>query len=360
MKPAKYNIIHANFFNRSICKFDNEIQKDIVYVVQGKIDFFGEPQDLIRIPYSDYIMFKNTKKNNTYSFIEFTQFVAEIIGVGGAFFNKINNSFISFNLFDNVQIDVENPETLIIQLGRFGKIFFFQKSLKNYIEEITPKGKSIRYIGHTQIDNDLSKIRGLRRKKFFEIISQFKNTGFCKIRVLELKMYLGYIEVVDKDTGEALSQKDQLKFIFIPQDQFKFKDNHVQYGQFERDFLKPAIRSINEDKGNPIRNLTLFKKSKTGRKITHLEFRFDPLSDNLSAKELECIKLFEKLNLDRGQIVFLIKRIGSEEMLNRWIQNVDRRVHGENKIPKYYERNNQKEIENISGYLYKVLFKELN
>jgi hypothetical protein len=286
--------------------------------------------------------------------------VVAIISVGGAFFNKINNSFISFNLFDNVQIDAENPETLIIQLGRFGKIFFFQKSLKNYIEEITPKGKPLRYIGHTQIDNDLSKIHGLRRKKFFEILWQFKNTGFCKIRVLELKMYLGYIEVIDKNSGETLSQNDQLKFIFIPQDQFKFKDNQAQYSYFERDFLKPAIRSINEDIDNPIRGLRISKKSKTGRKITHLEFIFNPLSNDLSTEELECMKHFESLNLDREQIVFLIKRIGHEEMLNRWMQNVDRRVYGENKVPKYYERKNQKEIENISGYLYKVLFKELN
>ncbi|MDE1206032.1 MULTISPECIES: replication initiation protein [Tenacibaculum] len=349
----------ANFFTRSVFKLDKEIHKDIVYLIQSKIDFFGTPKDNISISFNDYLEAKSISKNDTYSFSEFHKFADEIKKVGGAFYNNINNSFISFNIVDNVQVDSENSETLKIELGKFGKIFFFKENLVNYIKDITPKGKRLKYIGHTQIENSSFRIKGIRRKKFFEIISQFKNTGFCKISFKELKMYLGYIELVDKSTLKPLKEQDQLKFIFISQDKFEFKDNCPRYSHFERDFLRPAINSINGDISNDINNLKISKKTKTGRKITHLEFRFNALGKDLTDDELKCLEFFIECNLDKEQVIFLIKRIGYQEMYGRWMRNVDRKVYDNDKLAKFYERKSQKEIKNISGYLYQVLFPEL-
>lgn len=359
MKLRNKYLNQANFFTRSLFKLDREIHKDIVYLIQSKIDFFGQPQKIISISFNDYLNAKNIVKNDTYSFLEFHKFANEIKMVGGAFYNNINNSFISFNIVDNVQIDSENSETLKIELGRFGKIFFFKENLINYIKEITPKGKPLKYIGHTQIENSTFKISGIRRKKFFEIISQFKNTGFCKISVKELKMYLGYIELVDKSTQKALKREDQLKFIFIPQDKYDFKDNCPRYSHFERDFLKPAIRAINQDISKDIKNLIISRKTKTGRKITHLEFKFNALGKDLTMDETKCLKFFEQCKLDREQIIFLIKRIGYKEMYGRWMQNVEKKIYDSDRIAKFYERKTQKEIKNISGYLYSILFPEL-
>lgn len=349
----------ANFFTRSVCNLDKTIHKDIIYLIQSKIDFFGVPRNNISISFNDYLKAKNISKNDTYSFSEFHKLAREIKKVGGAFYNSINNSFISFNIVDNVQIDSENSETLKIELGKFGKIFFFKENLIKYIEEITPKGKPLKYIGHTQIENSSFRIIGARRKKFFEIISQFKNTGFCKISFKELKIYLGYIELVDKSTQKPLKQEEQLKFIFIPQDKFEFVDNCPRYSHFERDFLAPAIKSINDDISKDINNLRISRKTKTGRKITHLEFKFNALGKDLTQEEKECLKFFETLKLEREQVIFLLKRIGYKEMYGRWMKNVDRKVYDEDEIAKFYEKKTQKEIKNISGYLYSILFPEL-
>ena len=350
----------ANFFTRSIFKLDREIHKDIVYLIQSKIDFFGKPQNIISISFDDYLKAKNISKNDTYSFVEFHEFVDEIKQVGGAFYNNINNRFISFNIVDNVQIDFENSETLKIELGRFGKIFFFKEKLQQYIEEITPQGNPFKNGGYTQIENSGFKINGKRRKKFFEIISQFKNTGFCKISVNELKMYLGYIELLDKTTQEPLKREVQLKLMFIPEDKYDFKDSCPRYSVFERDFLTPAINSINKDISKDINNLSISKKKKTGRKITHLEFTFNALGKDLSEEEIKCLKLFQSCDLDKDQIIFLLKRIGYKEMYGRWMKNVERKILEGDGVAKYYERKSHKEIKNIAGYLYSVLFPELH
>lgn len=353
MELRNRHLNQSNFFTRSVFKLDREIHKDIVYLIQSKTDFFGKPQNIIKISLSDYLEAKNISKNNTYSFLEFYKFADEIKNVGGAFYNKVNRSFVSFSLVDNVQIDSENPETLKIELGRFGKIFFYKENLLKYIADITPFGNSLIYTGHSQINNNVFQIKGGRRKKFFEVISQFKNTGFCKISVLELKSYLGYIEVINRNTSESLKQENQLKFIFIPHDQFEFRDKQPKYSYFERDFLIPAIKSINRDIKSDIKDLRITKKTKTGRRISHLEFQFTPLNQNLTSQEQQCVTFFESHNLDRAQIIFLLRKIGYEEMVNRWKHNIDKKPNG------YYEKDSAKEIKNLPGFLYKVLFKEL-
>ncbi|MEM1259942.1 MAG: replication initiation protein [Bacteroidota bacterium] len=349
----------SNFFTRSVFNLKKEIHKDIVYLIQSKINFFGPTQDSITVSYGDYISMKKTKRNDTYSFSEFSNFVGEIKHVGGAFYNKINNRFISFNIVDNVQVDKENAETLIIDLAKFGKIFFFKESLLAYIKEITPMGKELKYSGHTQIEQNAVNLKGKRRKKFFEIISQFKNTGFCRIAFSELKMYLGYVEVIDKETQQPISADEQLRLIFLPEDRYEFKDTAPRYSIFERDFLLPAIKNINQDQSKDIKNLMISNKIKSGRRVTHLDFTFNALGAELTEDELTTLEHFVNFGLDESQVKYLLKRIGYKEMYGRYMHSVEKKVYDEGGTPKYYERESKKEISNMSGYLYTVLFPEL-
>lgn len=348
----------ANFFTRSLFKLDREIHKDIVYLIQSKIDFFGEVRDTIQLSFDDYLNYKNIKRNDTYSFEEFYKFVGETKSVGGAFYNKINQQFVSFNIVDNVKIDSDNPECLDIKLAEFGKIFFFKKELEKYLRTITPKGKPLKYVGHTQIENTVVNLKGARRKKFFEIISQFKTTGFCKISFRELKMYLGYIEIIDKKTRKPINHSEQLKMIFLPEDKYEFIDSCPRYSIFERDFLKPAIKSINLDNNKDINNLMISKKLKTGRSITHLEFTFNALGKELTSDEKQCLGFFKEFGLGNEQIIYLLKRIGFKEMYGRYMKSVDRQVLDDRSVI-FIERKNGKKIEKIAGYFYTVLFPEL-
>lgn len=359
----KEYLIQSNFFTRSLFNLEKEIHKDIVYLIQSKIDFFGPSKSVIKISFKDYLHFKKIKKNDTYSFTEFSNFASEIKHVGGAFYNKINNRFISFNIVDNVQVDMDNAETLNINLAKFGKVFFFKETLEEYIKNITPQGNKLKYSGHTQIETTAFNIKGLRRKKFFEIISQFKNTGYCKISLQELKMYLGYIEIIDKKTNLAVGKDEQLKLIFIPQDKYQLKDSCQRYSVFERDFLKKAIESINNDHSKDINNLKISNKIKSGRKITHLEFTFNALGKKvLTDEENKTVEIFKGYGLDEDQVVYLLKRIGFKEMYGRLMHNVKKGLNDKGKAIYYVRKENSEKgtvINNLPGYFYKVLYPEL-
>lgn len=357
--PSKY-LTQSNFFTRSVLKLNREIQKDIIYLIQDKTDFYGDTKESVTITFRDYLAYKGTDKNNAYSFKEFSSFTDEIKSIGGAFYNNVNSRFVSFNLIDNVQVDENDAESLIIGLAKFGKVFFFKKALEDYIQEVTPKGKSIKYTGHTTIDNKAAfNLKGKQRKKFFEIISQFKSKGFCKISFKELKMYLGYVEFIDKDTQRPIERNEQLKLLFIPSDKYEMVDRCPRYSIFERDFLKPAIDAINKDGGKDINNLKISNKIKTGRSITHLEFTFNALGAALSQDEEKAKEMFTGIGLDEAQVVYLLKRVGYQEMYGRYMHNVEVKSIEEDRKPRYYERGTGKEIKNMPGYFYKVLFKEL-
>ena len=153
--------------------------------------------------------------------------------------------------------------------------------------------------------------------------------------------------------------ENQMKFIFIPNNKFEFVDKYPLYSRFENDFLIPAIKNINSDSSKDINNLTISKKTKTGRKITHLEFKFNALGKDLSDEEITCLNMFLNLKLDKQQVLFLLKRIGYKEMYGRFMKNIDRRVTESDSEAKFFDRKNNREINNIPGYLYKVLFPEL-
>ncbi len=73
----------ANFFTRSVFKLQKEIHKDIVYLIQSKVDFFGDAKDVVHLSFNDYTEYKKIKKKDTYSFEGFYTFLGEVKAVGG-------------------------------------------------------------------------------------------------------------------------------------------------------------------------------------------------------------------------------------------------------------------------------------
>ena len=132
----------------------------------------------------------------------------------------------------------------------------------------------------------------------------------------------------------------------MPEDRYEFKDTAPRYSIFERDFLLPAIKNINQDQSKDIKNLMISNKIKSGRRVTHLDFTFNALGAELTED-------------DESQVKYLLKRIGYKEMYGRYMHSVEKKVYDEGGTPKYYERESKKEISNMSGYLYTVLFPEL-
>lgn len=350
-------LTQANFFTKSLFSLKREIQKDAIYLIQSKINFFGEVQDEISISFQDYIEFKGTVKKDTYSFQEFQNFVTELKDLGGAFYNRINHQYVSFNIVDSVSIDFTSPERLRIKLAQFGKIFFFEEELKSYIKKITPKGRPLKYHGHTQFENSIVRMKGFKRKRFYELLSQFVTTGLFKISFIELKVQLGYIEVINKETKRPLPYNEQLKMIFFQEDQFEIVDTCQRFSVFERDFLKNFIKANNEDPTKRIKNLKLKEKLKTGRSITHLVFTFDPIHKNLKEEEKKIVETLQEAGLSMNQSIYLLKGIGQKEVFSRWIMHIDRKmVEGE---VQYIKKSDNTIITNLSGYMYTNLYPEL-
>ncbi|WP_064967617.1 replication initiation protein [Tenacibaculum ovolyticum] len=363
-KNNKY-LIQSNFFTGSFFNLEKDIHKDVIYLIQQEIDFFGAPRDVVTLNFKDYLKSKNIQRSDTYPFAKFQDSVNEIKSIGGAFRNKINNTFVSFNLIDNVQINVDDAESLNIHLAKFGKIFFFKSCLEEYITGLNPVSKISSYSGHTKIENSIIKIRGFRRKKFFELISQFKSTGFFKISLAELKFSLGFIQIINKESKEPIKNAaEQFSFMFSPDDdKYELLEIAKRYSVFERDFLIPAIKAINTDLSKDINNLMIAEKLKTGRKISHLVFKFNSLKKVYTREENQTLDTFKKLGLDETQILFLLKRIGYMEMYKRYNQLIEKRVDNpeSSKEAKYYNKNNpDQEIKNMGGFMYRVVFPELS
>lgn len=356
-------LVQSNLFTKSLYNLEKEIHKNIIYIIQKQINYHDEPRNIITINYEDFLKAKGVQSRNTYNFRTFQENVEELKSIGGAFRNKITKSFVSFNIIDHVEINPDSPESLNIHLAKFGKVFFYKRSLEEYVRENNTLGKIKSYLGYTQIENSVIKLKGFKRKKFFELVSQYKSTGYFKISLLELKMLLGYITIVDKNTNKPLNDaQQQLEFLLFPDQNYQIDDKAKVYSVFERDFLKPAIEAINKDISKDINNLKISNKLKTGRKISHLEFTFNALKKNYTKEEIEALKTFEALGLDKMQIEYLLKRIGYMEMYGRLQKNIKISVDENQKkiyINRLSEDFKNNRIKNIAGFLYSIVFPEL-
>ena len=126
-------------------------------------------------------------------------------------------------------------------------------NLNEFLKGISLKEKSI-------ID-----LKGEKRKKFFELLSQYKETGIYRVSLEEFKILLGFIEYVNKnEDGEDVEIKQlQLEFLFsnneVPQN-FEKAEYLKIWGEFKRVFLDPAIEEINKNSKLDIDNITYTTK----------------------------------------------------------------------------------------------------
>lgn len=286
------------------------------------------------------------------------ELVKELTNVGGAFYNKLNGRLVNFNLIDNVQIHNRKKRCLKIKLAEFGKIFFYKKALTKYIKESTPPALSAKYSGHTQIDNAAVKLNGLKRKKIFELLSQFKYTGFCRISVTNFKTYLGYIEIINKSSRIPLVLGKQYELFFIPEDSFELIDHSPPTNKLIQRIVKPAIQEINA-LGNSEINNVLFNSEKSGRCISNFVFTYNALGRNLMEDEDKAISFFINFGLDRGQIIYLLKIIGYKEMYGRYMKSLDRKVIPPNQEASYFAKGTNIHINNLLLFFETDIFPEL-
>ncbi len=354
-------LAQSNQFTESFFPYKKEIHKDCIYLIQNNIDFYGEVKEDVIVSIDDYCNFKGIKKKDTYTNDEFFKFFEELTEVSGGFINRLDNTIVKFNLIQDAKIDSENSSLIKIKLTEWSKRFFFQKEMKNYIASLV-KDKKIKYTGHTLIDNNIgSDLKGLKRKIFYEILSQFKHTGYCRISVFNLKQRLGYIKLVEKDTRKEVSKEKQLKMYFVPEDKYEYVDEKPRFNDLEKDFLKPAIKAINNSLQVDINNLMIKNKVKDGRKIVSLEFTFNALGHELTQEEIETKKMFMDLGLDEGQVHDMLKRIGYQEMYGRYMKNIRRRVdHNISDKALFFDVETGQQIKNMGGYCYSKLFPELS
>ena len=364
IKTGNY-LIQSNYFTKSVLRDASETQKEILYFLQSEIDFYDEnATGIVMFNYERFLKYKKVeKKKNTYSPSEFHSIINGLRNINGVFYNKPTKTTVFFNLVDSVEINEEDSREFKIRFANFGKIFFFKKFALEYVENSK--------VPYTQIEKSIIDLKGEKRKKFFELLSQYKETGIYRVSLEEFKILLGFIEYVNKnEDGEDVEIKQlQLEFLFsnneVPQN-FEKAEYLKIWGEFKRVFLDPAIEEINKNSKLDIDNITYTTK-KTGRKITALEFRFKKRlkKDNLSEEEKKALGYFIGYGLNENQVFYLMQRIGYTEMYRRLNEMITFNNHYDNKESPFFRRNvwfentTNNEIGNLGGYMYDKMFPEL-
>lgn len=363
MKPSKNYLIQSNFFTQSVLRDVTEMQKDIIYYLQTLIDFRdANPNDEILFNYSDFLKYKKVEKNNFYSVSELLDICRGLITIDGVFYNKTTKTTEFFNLIDSVSVNNENANEFIVRLANFGKIFFFEKYGLQYAQ----KSK----VEYTQIESSIIDLKGDKRKKLFELLSQYKSTGIYKVSLEELKVLLGFIIYNNVKTKNGGDLALQLKFLFEPKEvtsDFEKVEFLPLWSEFKRVFLDPAIANFNDNEKLDISHIS-YTTIKLGRKVTNIHFSFQKRlnASNLSEQHKIALKSFTEYGLNESQILFLLQRIGHENMYNRFNQSVTFNNYYDNKESKYYrqkiwfENASGKEIKNLGGFLYEKVFSELS
>lgn len=368
MKPMNKNrnyFIQSNYFTKSVLRDASETQKEILYYLQTEIDFHDKnATGTVVFNYERFLQYKNIKhKKNTYSLNEFFNIINGLRNINGAFYNKTTKTTIFFNLVDSVEISEEDTNEFTIRFANFGKIFFFEKFALEYVESSR--------VPYTQIEKNIIDLKGEKRKKFFELLSQYKETGIYRISLKEFKTLLGFIEYFHRNkTGEGTKKTKQLEFLFQNEDSLPEEIEKVEYlkvwAEFKRVFLDPSIDEINNNSKLDIDNITYITK-KTGRKITALEFKFKKRikKETLSVEEQKILQYFISYGLSEYQVLFLLQRLGPAEMYRRLNEMITFNKNYDNKDSLFYRRRvwfeneTNNEIKNLGGFLYETMFPEL-
>lgn len=359
---TKNYLIQSNFFTQSVLRDVTEMQKDIIYYMQTLIDFRdGNPSDTIVFNYDKFLSFKKVAKNSFYSVSELLDICIGLRSINGVFYNKQSKTTVFFNVIDNVEVSDENGNDFIITLAKWGKIFLYEKSAREYFNK-SP-------VEYTQIESSIIDLKGDKRKKFFEILSQYKSSGILIISLEKLKILLGFIVYGNETDKSEKSQQLQLKFLFEPgeiPDEYKRVEYLISWSEFKRVFLDPAINDFNTNKKLDIGAIS-YTTIKVGRKVTHLNFSYPKRLDvdNLSPAHKTALNDFLRFGLNESQILFLLQRIGHQNMYKKFNEAVTFNQSYDNKDSKYYHQkiwfDNQTKaaIINLGGFLYQKVFEDI-
>lgn len=358
-------LIQSNYFTKSVLRDATEMQKEILYYLQSEIDFHDpNATGIVVFNYERFLKYKKiTEKKNTYSTSEFLSIINGLRNINGVFYNKPTKSTIFFNLVDSVEVSEEDTNEFVVRFANFGKIFFFEKFALEYVESSK--------VPYTQIERNIIDLKGEKRKKFFELLSQYKETGLYRVSLEEFKILLGFIEYVDQKGDVNMMSNKQLQLELLFNDEadahgFEKVEYLKLWAEFKRVFLDPAVEEINSNSKLDIDNLTYVTK-KTGRKITGLEFKFKKRirKETLKEEEVKCLNYFITYGLSESQILYLLQRLGYEEMYRRLNTMLTFNSSYDDKNSSYYRRNvwfdieTNQEIQNLGGYMYDRMFPEL-
>lgn len=358
-------IKQANFLTSSVIFDMSEVQKDALYFIMQNIDYHSQkPTDKLKIDFEKFLDYKKVKKNNFYSIQETVQLMNGIRDIKGSFRNQYTGQFVTFNLIDNVSINPKSPNELDVTLAQYGVILLYEKALSEYVERSKSflpdyKTKSNSGKGFTQIEKSVVSLNSYPQKKLFEMLSRFKSKGWMKITLFDLKLALGFITIKSKTLNTDL-QAEQLSLIFS-----KDENNDIEkveklkvFADFRKKFLEVAIKEINNNTNLDITNLKV-EPIKTGNKITSLYFTFKKKMNlqNMNAEEQKCYDYFISFGLNDTQIFHLLNRIGYENMYNEFNDKISTKKSVYGNV--FFDRNTEKEIKNLSGFLYENVFNNI-
>ncbi len=364
-KRAGNYLIQSNYFTKSVLRDASEMQKEILYYLQSEIDFHDpNATGSVVFNFEKFLKYKNIKdKKNTYSPSEFFYIINGLRNINGVFYNKQAKKTVFFNLVDSVEINDEDTNEFTIRFANFGKVFFFEKFALEYVESSK--------VPYTQIEKNIIDLKGDKRKKFFELLSQYKETGVFRVSIEEFKMLLGFIEYTNNNGNQddIATKQMQLELLFN-EETAPIDVERVEYlkvwSEFKRVFLDPAVEEINKNSKLDIDNLIYIPK-KTGRKITAIEFRFKKRirKESLSEEEIKTMNYFVAYGMSEAQALFLLQRLGYTEMYRRLNQMITFNSQYDNKDSPLYRRNvwfeniSNNEIKNLGGFFYEKMFPEL-
>lgn len=355
-------LLQSNFFTQSVMRGVTEMQKDIIYYLQTLINFRDpNPEEEIIFNYNEFLKYKNVKKNSFYSVSELLEICSGLIHINGVFYNTQTKITEFFNVIDSVSVSDEDANEFIVRFAKWGKIFFYEKHALEYANKTR--------VQYTQIESSIIDLKGDKRKKLFELLSQFKATGIYRVSLEELKVLLGFIVYKNEKNKSETAKQLQLKFLFDTKEispDYERVEYLARWAEFKRVFLDPAINDFNSNEKLDISHIS-YETVKVGRKITNLHFKFQKRLDinNLSEVHQTALKSFLAYGLTESQILFLLQRIGQENMFNRFNKAVTFNQHYDNKESKFYRQkiwfNNEagEEIKNLGGFLYEKVFTEL-
>lgn len=362
-KKTPNYLMQSNFFTQSVLRDVSEVQRDIIYYLLTLIDFNShEAPDVVVFNYDDFLKYKKVTKNNFYTPDEVLNLCNGLITINGVFYNPNTSSTEFFNLIDRVSISEDNTNEFKIKLASFGKIFFYKK----YAMEYANQSK----VPYTQIESSIIDLKGEKRKKFFELLSQYKSTGFYRVSLEHLKELLGFIVYKSREEDEMVQNEQvQLALLFdkevMPPNVEKV-EMLSRWAEFKRVFLDPAIEEINSNPKLDISNIT-YVTTRTGRKISGLHFTFQRKFETSELDEAHAgaLKFFQELGLGEGQVLYLFQRIGYRQMYERLNKAVTFNNFYDNRESKHYRRKvwfdneSKEEIQNMGGYLYEKIYPEL-